>query len=123
MYHLKFSLRAGSAGGASDGGSPDGGTPPSGTTSAAVCSNSSAIMFSFPASVAGPHLLLQSAKLAQQLMQAKIEDPVNHKEEQPEEEDGDKHDRRRGFHFLARGGDHLAHLAAHVGEKVSELLP
>src|ERR1035438_1723718 len=56
-------------------------------------------------------------------MQAEVEDPVHHKEEQAEDENRHKHYRRGCLHFLARGSYHLAHLPADIAQKVREFPP
>src|ERR1035441_2532710 len=99
MYHLKRSLRTGC--GCSAACSPCPACP--------ACPSSSSILCSRFAPVLS---CLEPAQLAQQLMQAHIEDRVHYEEANPEDEDRDDDHGCGGLHFLARGCNHLAHRSA-----------
>src|ERR1017187_4545609 len=105
MYHLKRSLRSGC--GVSAACSP-----------CPACPSSSSILCSRFAPVFS---CLESAQLAQQLMQAHIEDRVHYKEIHPEDEDRDDDHGRCGLDFLARRRYHLPHFPAYIGEELRKL--
>src|SRR5271165_448382 len=92
---------------------------PSGCCSAG-CSSSSAILLS--CSTITPPALLR-AKAVQYLFHNLAEEGIDHKEEQSEEEYRNDHHGGRRLHFLAARCDHLAHLGAHIAQKVGQLSP
>src|SRR5277367_2202299 len=123
IYHLKFSLTGGAS--CSEDGSPAAFAP--GFCSSGFCSSAAIVVpfsrivyFSLPLFARKCQIFLVLGQAVQQCLDRPADNIVHQPEVRGEDEDSHKNNDRGRLHLGARGGDHLAHLAAYVLKELAE---